>query len=129
MRMTVESNYAIKITELLAEKNDKMDAKSIAEKGDIPLRFCLKILRKLADANIVISYKGAKGGYALASSPDKITLKMVIEAVEGPFLISKCQGSEFGCTNAQCRLHSVYAEISEAFSEKLASYNFGEIVK
>lgn len=88
MRMTLESNYAIRIVELLADTGDKIDAKTIAEQADIPLRFCLKILRKLAQDDIIRSFKGSKGGYMLNGKPEDITLRRVIEAVEGPFIIS-----------------------------------------
>ncbi len=128
MRMTLESNYAIRIVELLADTGDKIDAKTIAEQADIPLRFCLKILRKLAGDDIIRSFKGSKGGYMLNGKPEDITLRRVIEAVEGPFIISKCQGTQFGCNKINCRLHNVYAEISQSMRDKLESYNFGQIV-
>lgn len=129
MRMTLESNYAIRIVELLADTGEKIDAKTIAEEGDIPLRFCLKILRKLAADDIIVSFKGSKGGYMLNGKPEDITLRRVIEAVEGPFIISKCQGQAFSCNKQHCRLHNIYAEISQSMRDKLESYNFGELVK
>ena len=128
MRITLESNYAIKIVELLAEKDDKVYAKNLSEDGDIPARFCLKILRKLAAAGIVVSYKGARGGYALSRMPEEITLYEVIEAVEGPLFFSKCQCPEFSCSMPDCRLHPLYTEITAAIRDKLKSYNFGDIV-
>lgn len=129
MRMTLEANYAIRIVEYLADEGEKQDAKTIAEKSDVPERFALKILRKLTSENIVSSYKGAKGGYKINGDPSKITLRMVIEAVEGPFIISRCQCDEYTCTKKSCRLHSVYSEISQYVRDKLDSYNFGMIVK
>ena len=128
MKMTLEANYAIRIVEALAEEGEKLDAKTIAERSEVPERFALKILRKLTAAEIVSSYKGAKGGYKVKGDPQKITLRMVIEAVEGPFQISRCQCEEYTCTKKSCRLHSVYSEISQYVRDKLDSYNFGMIV-
>lgn len=125
--MTLEANYAIRIVELLADQGEKLDAKSIAEGSDVPERFALKILRKLASEDIVCSYKGAKGGYKIKGDPSDITLRKVIEAVEGPFIISRCQCDEHACTKKSCRLHSVYSEISQYVRDKLDSYNFGMI--
>ena len=42
-----------------------------------------KILQKLRAANIVVSHQGKQGGYALARLPSEITLKEIIEALEG----------------------------------------------
>lgn len=127
MHMTLESNYAIRIVELLAITEEKMDAKSIAEQSEVPLRFALKILRKLVADKIVCSFKGAKGGYKINGNPKEITLRMVIESVEGPFRLSRCQTDAYGCTKANCRLHGVYTEISNCVRDKLDAYNFGEI--
>lgn len=127
MHMTLEANYAIRIVELLADSGEKLDAKTIAESSEVPLRFALKILRKLVSDEIVCSFKGAKGGYRINGDPAEITLRRVIESVEGPFMLSRCQGEEYGCTKKNCRLHSVYTEISQCVSDKLESYNFGAI--
>ena len=127
MHMTLEANYAIRIVELLADNCGKLDAKTIAEQSEVPLRFALKILRKLVTDEIVCSYKGSKGGYKINGDPKEITLRKVIESVEGPFMLSRCQGDEYGCTKKNCMLHSVYTEVSQCVRDKLDSYNFGNI--
>ena len=70
-----------------------MDAQTIADETMVSLRFALKILHKLVVGEFVSSYKGAKGGYKLAVSADKITLKQVIELIDGPIAISRCRDS------------------------------------
>ena len=88
MHMTLEADYAVRIVERLAEKGERMDAHSLSEDTKVPLRFALKILRKLVAEQLVKSFKGAKGGYTLAREPGDITLRQVIEAVEGPYAVS-----------------------------------------
>lgn len=56
------------------------------------LRFTLKTMRKLVAAGIVRSFKGAKGGYQLARGPESVTLRQVIEAVEGPLPLQPLPG-------------------------------------
>ena len=87
MHMTLEADYAVRIVEFLAVNPGRADAKTISERTSVTLRFTLKILRTLVSDGIVRSYKGAKGGYELAKSPKEITLRSVIEAVEGPYMI------------------------------------------
>ncbi len=55
MHMTLEADYAVRIVELLAASGKKIDAGSIAEKTHVPLRFCLKILRKLVEDGLITS--------------------------------------------------------------------------
>lgn len=127
MHMTLEANYAVRIVELLARTQAKLDAKTIADSSEVPLRFALKILRKLVADDIVCSFKGAKGGYKLNKPACKVSLREVIESVEGPFMISRCQGSGYGCNRTDCRLHDIYSDISVFVRDKLNSYTFASI--
>ncbi len=127
MYMTLEANYAVRIIELLARENSKLDAKTIALNSEVPLRFALKILSKLVADDIVCSFKGAKGGYKLSKDPKDITLRAVIESVEGQFMISRCQNNEYGCKKVDCKLHDIYAKITKDVRDKLESYTFEDI--
>ena len=112
MHMTLEADYAVRIVEFLAEQGCKTDAHTIAEQTRVPLRFALKILRTLVSQDIIVSYKGAKGGYQLAHPAEEITLRQVIEAVEGPYVLNRCQHERIHL-RAHClvRFHHVYNEI------------------
>ena len=124
MVMTLEADYAVRIVDMLAQSNGKIDARSISQQTQVPLRFALKILRKLVAGRLVVSYKGAHGGYALAREAANITLRQVIESVEGPYMISRCQQNEYSCTHTNCRVHEIYEEISLLVRSKLDSYTF-----
>ena len=72
MRITLESDYALKIVTALAKKIEVTDAKALSDETAVTLRFTLKILRKLVLSGFVESYKGAKGGYKLKKEPSDI---------------------------------------------------------
>lgn len=127
MHMTLEADYAVRIVERLTLLKDRQDAKTISEKTQVPLRFALKILRKLVSEGIVKSYKGTHGGYMLAKKPAEISLRQVIEAVEGPYMISRCLQDEYACDHAQCNFHRIYEEVSELVRTKLDAYTFDKI--
>ena len=110
MNITLEADYAVRIVEMLAN-------------------CAQKILRKLVSADLVRSYRGASGGYELARPAGEITLRQVIEAIEGPFTISRCQDADYCCANSACKVHKIYAEISQLVREKLDGYTFdGEAI-
>ncbi|MBQ2667628.1 MAG: Rrf2 family transcriptional regulator [Clostridia bacterium] len=127
MHMTLEADYAVRIVEFLAVQDARTDAKTISEQTSVTPRFTLKILRTLVASGIVVSYKGAKGGYVLAKPAKEITLRQVIEAVEGPYMISRCQGESYNCTRTDCHLHSIYGKISAMVRRELDSYTFDTI--
>lgn len=126
--MTLEADYAVRIVDMLAVANRKVDARTISTETKVPLRFALKILRKLVASGLIVSYKGAHGGYMLAREPGQITLRQVIESVEGPYMISRCQQDEYSCSHTTCcRFHQIYDEISSVVRTKLDSYTFDSL--
>ena len=124
MVMTLEADYAVRIVEYLTKHPGRCDARTISEEMDVPQRFCLKILRGLVAEGLVCSFKGAKGGYSLARPAEEITLRQVIEAVEGEYMLSRCQKEEYSCGRSHCRLHRIYEKISQDVRRELDSYTF-----
>lgn len=132
MYITFESDYAVRITSCLAVAGTKLDAKTISEKTCVTLRFALKILRKLVAGGIVKSYKGYQGGYTLAKSPEEITLKDVIEAIEGTYNFSRCLSDGHECSRGMsgiCCYQRAFGEISEIVRKKLEEYTFSDLIK
>ena len=132
MRITIESDYALRIVSALAEYSDVVDANTIAEKTSVSLRFALKILHKLVLGNIVSSYKGARGGYKLKIPPEQITLKTVIELIDGPIAIVRCLESSEGCSmntdKTACMYHHIFDKISLELAAKLENITISDVM-
>ena len=131
MHITLESDYAVRIVYCLAACRCRKDAKAISEKTGVTLRFSLKILRKLVASGIIKSYKGTQGGYELAKEPDQISLREVIETVEGPVKICRCLGDDFNCNHREsenCRFQKVFNEVSVMVQNKLESVKFSDLL-
>lgn len=75
--------------------------REIARRMDVPEDFLAKILKTLVGRGLVGSVRGARGGYRLTKPPKEITFLNVIEAVEGPFVVSLCGG---GKEHESCRM-------------------------
>ncbi|MCI8497708.1 MAG: Rrf2 family transcriptional regulator [Clostridiales bacterium] len=132
MHITLESDYAIRIVYCLARANKRLDAHTISDQSSVSLRFSLKILRKLVTSGVVQSFKGAKGGYILAKNPEEITMREVIETVEGPYRFSRCLDSEYPCSHGgicDCPFQGVFDDISQTVREKLDQINFSMLLQ
>ena len=134
MRFTLESDYAIRIVHCLAVSQEKLDANTIANNSDVTIRFAVKILRKLCIADIVKSYKGVQGGYKLAKEPEKITLKDVIEAVDGKIEVSRCLSQDTACSrigenNQICKFKTIFNEVSQLVRNKLDEVSFKDLIE
>ena len=132
MRITLESDYALRIVSALAESESVVDAATLAEKTSVTQRFTLKILHKLVQGGLVSSYKGVNGGYKLKASAQNITLKAVIELIEGPIAIMRCLGNGEACTmvsdKTACIYHHIFDEISLELSSKLNNITIADVL-
>ena len=132
MRITQESDYALRILHELAKQDGITDAKTLSEKTSVTPRFTLKILHKLVQGNLVISYKGSKGGYKLKKSPELITLKEVIELIDGPIAIARCLGTGESCSlnsdKTACIYHHIFDKISIELASKLQNITISDVL-
>lgn len=123
MRITHEADYAIRVAHCLACTNDKMSAKQISESTGVTLRFALKILRKMIQADLVKSFKGVSGGYMLNRQPSEISFGEIIECIDGPIAINHCLTAEFDCTRVSqkgcCDFRRVFATINKQLRDEL----------
>lgn len=131
MHITLEADYAIRIVVHLAKENKRCDASNISTATGVSLRFSLKILRNLVASGITKSFKGTMGGYELNRPATDITLRQVLEAVEGEYVFSRCLSHDGdSCTNPQstpCRVQHIFAEISESVKQKLDSISIRDL--
>lgn len=132
MYITLEADYAVRIVIYLAEQNRRIDANSISASTGVSLRFALKILRNLVGKGITKSFKGTHGGYELNDSPDKITLKSILQAVEGDYVFSRCLSGEVECTKpatSACKSQMAFAKISKKVCEMLDEVSVADLMQ
>ncbi|MDB5308906.1 MAG: cymR 2 [Gemmataceae bacterium] len=87
MLFSAKAEYAcVAMLELAVRHVDPKPARlaDIADRHGIPPRFLVQILLDLKRAGLVNSVRGAAGGYALARSPDEITLYDVLKVIDPP---------------------------------------------
>lgn len=99
MNISQETDYALRSIRAMYNHGmeSRLEAKVIAEREKIPIRFLFKILRKLCTADIVVSYRGVNGGYKINKPLNEITIKNLIEAIEGPIHINRCTKDSSSC--------------------------------
>ena len=132
MHITLEADYAIRIVQVLAQNQRRLDAKTISEMTGVTLRFSLKILRKLVAAGIIKSFKGTQGGYEIGRELDHISLGEVIETIEGRYTLNRCVTGEYACTRKRgqcCKFQKIFREVSEDVRAKLYAYQFSDFVE
>ena len=72
------------LTVLASSGGEPMTVVELAEAQGIPPRFLQAILLRLRQRGLLLSHRGADGGYRLARPPEEITVADVLRAVDGP---------------------------------------------
>jgi len=85
MRFTTKTEYGLICMIYMARQPEQtcLSIKEIAAHESYPVPYIEKILQTLRQAELVTAHHGNQGGYSLSRKPSEITLKQVIEALEG----------------------------------------------
>jgi len=122
MRLTRGADYAARgIIYLAAMPPDAVVlVKDIAASERLPENYLSKIFQDLAKDGLVRSHRGARGGFSLARPAEDITLRQVIEAIEGPIALSRCLSATDSCDcEGTCAMRPVFAQAQARFLEVL----------
>ena len=116
MKLTTEGRYAVMAMADLALFRDKgpTSLTDISLRQNISLAYLEQIFIKLKKKNLVKSQRGAKGGYVLEKSPDKIKISNIISAVDEEVKMLNCKkDSKKGCNNkfSKCITHNLWDEL------------------
>ena len=132
MELTRKGEYAIRgIIYLARQPAGKMALISeIAEASEIPQTFLAKIFQNFAKQGIVNSYRGTGGGFVLGRSASQITLREVVEAVEGPIMPNRCLiGKGFCNRDTSCPVHPVWRKVQQQVLRILENVTIEELAR
>jgi Rrf2 family protein len=131
LQLTRGSEYGIRAMLYLAGRSpDEVSAlRDVSRVQDVPESFLAKIFQSLVHAGLVTSYRGARGGFALARPAGEITIAQVIEAIDGPISLNQCIVWPENCQNSsECALHDVWVKAQRALLDVLDDVSFADLV-
>lgn len=120
MRVSLQAQYAISALFDLAYNGSgqPIQVRVIGARQAIPARYLEQIFQRLRKADLVTGKRGPGGGYVLARPPAAITVRDVVEAVEGA--PSEWVASEPGGSPAPHRPDFLWPRLAERFASVLA---------
>jgi Rrf2 family nitric oxide-sensitive transcriptional repressor len=132
MRLTVYTDYALRLLMYLALKDDGLATiEEVAQSYGISKNHLMKVAHQLGVAGYVETVRGRRGGLRLAKPATTIGLGEVVRHCEPDMALVMC----FEPINGDCRIlpHCVLRRALEkaraAFSEALDKYTLGDLVK
>ncbi len=132
MRLTRAGEYGVRAALHLANQPEgKITFVSeISEKQDVPRHFAAKVMQLLVRSGVVRSHRGVKGGFTLARPASKITLKDVIEGVEGQIFLNLCLIKKGECPRDDtCPVHLIWREAQDKLMEILDGVTVAELAE
>lgn len=132
MRLTKAADYGARGAIHLAKRPEGtvVLVSDIATAEGLPESYLAKIFQDLAKEGIVRSHRGARGGFSLARPAGEITLRDVIEAVQGPIAISRCLDSRDECEKAgSCAMKPIMQNAQQSLMGALESATLHDLAE
>jgi len=131
MRISSKGRYAIAaLTEMaLDETGSYITVATLARRLDVSKVYLEQVFSQLKRANLVLSGKGASGGYILRKKPEGITLYDILSPIElhlSEHTEKASEGMSFELGAAVNRL--VFARLDEAIVQTLTSVTLADLV-
>ncbi len=130
VKISKQVDYAIQFLMKLAVDTDStISLRQFSSDHNISFLFMQKIAKKLREAKLVISYRGAHGGYGLNKAPETVSLIDIIESVEGPYNITECITNGVSCKKIEtCNAKKPLVDIQIQITNYLKSTNLKTLI-
>lgn len=134
MKLNQATDYAFRMVlhMSLLPQGTKITGGELAKAQNIPDRFLLKIMRNLIAGDIIKSYRGVDGGFALNREPKDITLLDVVEAVEGVTYLQRCLYDSASCSrgcHGHCSVQEAFAGIQAKLVRDMKAIDFATLAQ
>ncbi len=132
MVLTRAGDYGIYGVLYLAKqpKGKIVSLSEVSRAEGIPEKFLAKIFQSLTRVGLIVSHRGARGGFCLARPADQITAKELMEAIQGPICFSKCLSEVEDCEKKDvCKLHEILKKAQEHTVKLLSQKTLADLAK
>lgn len=131
MRLSTRSRYGVRLMLSLAQstKKEPVFMKDIAQAEDISEKYLSQIIIPLKNRGLVTTFRGAHGGYLLSRPASKITLRDIIEPLEGDMTLVDCVNNPGVCERSNsCATREVWDEMSSLLLEFMDTFTLEDLI-
>jgi FeS assembly SUF system regulator len=128
IRLNRMTDYAIVVLGQMSREG-VVNVAQLAQESAAPQPAVAKLLKQLAQAGIVVSRRGAAGGYSLAREPEAITVAEIVTALEGPISLTACvDGADDACAVERlCPMRGNWNKVNQAIRRALADVTLADM--
>ena len=132
MKLSTRSQYGVRLMLALAQSYGKgyIYLKDIARSEGISEKYLSLITIPLKGVGLINASRGARGGYALARPPSEVTLKEIVDVLEGDSCLVDCMKDISACPRVPiCASRDIWMLLGGKIAETLNSFTLERLVK
>lgn len=134
LKINRQTDYAVRVVLALAKRGEdvRLSTTEIRQEMLIPPALMTRIVAQLSREGLINTFPGRDGGLMLPRPASQITLKDVVEAFEGPILLSGCmqaKGEDDCPFRTNCPVRSKWGRVQVAMLREMASITFEDLVQ
>jgi Rrf2 family protein len=104
--------------------------KDIAQRQEISEKYLWQLINPLKTTGLVNSLRGAHGGYVLGKSPEAISIKVILQVLEGPLCLVDCVDNPAICGRSlSCISRDIWGEASKNMQQTLEDTTLAAMVE
>ncbi len=130
MWVTTKGRYGLRAMMALARfhDGDPVQMSFLSEELKISRKYLHALLSQLKEAELVVSYRGATGGFSLAKSPDDINVADLMRALEDSEVLVACVRDESYCDRYdRCAAKELWGDLGKVISDHLSGITLQEL--
>ncbi|MDH7605920.1 MAG: Rrf2 family transcriptional regulator [Melioribacter sp.] len=132
MKLSTRSRYGARFMFELAKNynNGPIYLKDIAKKQEISEKYLSKLVILLKNASLISSFRGSQGGYTLAKKPSEISMREIVEVLEGGIEIVDCINKDNFCKKIDgCVTRDVWIKLNSVIRDTLEKITLEDLVE
>ncbi len=131
MDVTRRCDYAFRILRVACQCGKSyVSVSDISEREGIPYAFARSIQHDLVKGGLIKTVRGARGGLALNCDPAKVTVKEVLEVIQGPVSVSTCVHDSTYCENCgTCVYNNLWRGADQLLNAYFSSISLKDIIE
>jgi Rrf2 family cysteine metabolism transcriptional repressor len=134
VHFSTKGEYGVRLMVELARHYGEgpLSLADVAEHEDLPRPYLEQLVVSLREAELVVSHRGARGGYTLGRPPAQIRMGDVLRALEGPIVPMICAAHDRE-TSGQCgrttfcTVNTLWVKVRDAISDAVDSLTLADL--
>ncbi|HVO67627.1 MAG TPA: Rrf2 family transcriptional regulator [Syntrophales bacterium] len=132
MKLSTKGRYGVRLMIDLASHygEGSILLREISEREEISEKYLWQLINPLKAAGLVMATRGAHGGYVLAKPPYRITLKEILQVLEGPMCLVDCVEKPNVCKRVPiCSARDMWNEVADGINRILTTTTLADMAE